>query len=244
MKFGKLEKTIDKRNLLFKNYINPSLVPASSYSNTAIVYKKLGISNPAKLFPMDGNDNYGDCVVCMCVHGQTTWNGLIGKKKIMPSASVIKAYLKLTGGEDTGLSELDTLKYWKSKAIYGEKILVFVEINPKNHDHIKLAIQLFGGVMLGMQVQENAIADFKNGVTWTPGKLIPNAGHAIFGIDYDVRTLSVLTWGGVQKGTWDWNNSCVDEAYGVMSIEAKNPLFDDGKIDEQTLLKDLQLITN
>jgi hypothetical protein len=244
MKFGKLEKTIDNRNLLFKNYINPTLVPASSYSNTAIVYKKLGISNPSKLFPMDGNDNYGDCVICMCVHGQTTWNGLIGKKKIMSSKSVIKTYLKLTGGEDTGLSELDTLKHWHNTAINGEKILVFVEINPKNHDHIKLAIELFGGIMLGMNVQKNTIVDFDNGITWTPGKLILNEGHAIFGIDYDENTISVLTWGGIQKGTYDWVDCAIDEAYGVMSIEAKNPIFNNGKIDEQTLLKDLQLITN
>jgi len=244
MKYGKLEKVFDDRNLLLKNYLDPSLVPVLTYSNSSIVYEKLKINDPAKIWPLDGNSQYGDCVMCGVAHAQTTWNGLIGKKKIMKESNVIKTYLKLTGGQDSGLSELETLKYWHNTKINSEKILVFVEINPKNHDHLKLGIQLFGGVMLGMHVQEDAEKDFENGITWTPGKLIPNEGHAIYGIDYDVDTLSVLTWGGYQKATWDWNDCCVDEAYGVFSMEAKNPLFDNGKIDKVTLLKDLQLISN
>jgi hypothetical protein len=243
MKFGKLDKVFDDRNLLLKNYLDPSLIPVLTYSNSSIVYNKLKINNPAVLFPLDGNGTYGDCVMCGVAHSQTVWNGLIGHKKIMSEKSVIKTYFKLTSGEDSGLSILNTLKYWHNRAINTEKIIVFAEINPKNHDHLKLAIELFGGVMLGMQVQKDAEKDFENGTIWTPGKLIPDAGHCIYGVDYDKDTISMLTWGGIQKGNYAWADCCLDEAYAIISLETKNISFDNGQFDEQTLLKDLQLIT-
>ena len=73
--------------------------------------QKLKSSNPTTLFPLDGNDTLGDCTIADLAHATTVYNGLLGKENIMPKASVVALYQKLTGGPDTGLNELDMLKY-------------------------------------------------------------------------------------------------------------------------------------
>jgi hypothetical protein len=61
---------------------------------------------------MDGNDRLGDCTIADLAHATTVCNGPFGKENIMPKASVVALDQKLTGGPDTGLNELDVLKYW------------------------------------------------------------------------------------------------------------------------------------
>src|SRR5882672_7206796 len=160
-RFGKLPPKVDYRTLRLAKYLTSELAPPpSSYDVLAEVYKKLGINDPAKLFPMDGNDTLGDCTIAAAAHAETVFNGLIGKKKIFSQKSVVKLYFHLTGGSDTGLNELNVLNYWQSKPVDGSKIQAFVSINVKNHNHIQQAIHLFGGVYLGFQVQENAQQEF------------------------------------------------------------------------------------
>ena len=161
-RFGKHAPKHDYRTLRLKNYLKPSLAaPPASYNVLTTVYKKLNTSNPAALFPMDGNDTLGDCTIAALAHADTVFNGLIGKKKIMPQPAVVKLYMHLTGGVDSGLNELDVLKYWSHTSFSGDKILAYAAIDVKNHTHVQQAIQLFGGVYLGFQVQENCQQEFE-----------------------------------------------------------------------------------
>jgi len=59
---------------------------------------------------VEGNDTLGDCTTADLAHATTVCNGLLGKENIMPKASVVALYQKLTGGPETGLNELDVLK--------------------------------------------------------------------------------------------------------------------------------------
>jgi hypothetical protein len=96
----------------FKSYITLGLAaPPRSFNVLTNVNQKLKASNPTTL-PMDGNDTLGDCTIAELAHATTVYNGLLGKENIMPQASVVALYQKLTGGPDTGLNELDMLKYW------------------------------------------------------------------------------------------------------------------------------------
>jgi len=226
--FGKHPAKNDYRTLRFKNYITPGLAaPPPSFNVLTNVDKKLKSSNPTTLFPMDGNDTLGDCTIAGLAHATTVYNGLLGKEKIATKASVVTLYEKLTGGQDTGLNELDVLKYWSNHKVYGSDILAFVSIDPKNHTHIQQAIQLFGGVYLGFQVQQNAIQDFEARKPWTPGKLT-NDGHCVYAVAYDQNGVTVLTWGNTQQGTWAWWDECVDEAYAIVPQQAQNPQFAPG----------------
>jgi hypothetical protein len=243
-RFGKHPPKIDYRTLRFKNYLKPGLAPPPASDNVLDrVYSKLKVDNPTTLFPMDGNDRLGDCTIAALAHAITTYRGLIGKKTIIAQQAVTKLYTHLTGGPDTGLNELDVLNYWRKHAVSGDAILGYVSVDPKNHPHVEQAIQLFGGVYLGFQVQQNAIQDFDARKPWTPGTLT-NDGHAVYAVAYDPQGVTVLTWGNTQQGTWSWWDECVDEAYAILPPEAQKPGFELPGFDVKQLLADLEAVAH
>ena len=227
-RFGKHPPKVDYRTLRLRDYLTPK-VPAApaSYSVLKEIYTKLKTADPKVLFPMDNNRTLGDCTVAALAHAITAYRGLVGKKSIMTESAVVKLYMHLTGGMDTGMNELDVLSYWRKHAVSGDEIMAFTSIDQKNHTHIEQAIKLFGGVYLGFQVQQNCIQEFDAGKPWTPGPLI-NDGHAVFAVEYDKNGVTVLTWGNIQQGTWAWWDECVDEAYAILPLEAKDPKFAPG----------------
>jgi len=242
-RFGKNPPKQDYRTLLLKDYLSSKLpAPPTSEDMLVRVYQKLNISDPTKLFPMDGNDSLGDCTIAALAHAITTYRGLVGKHKIMTKQDVVKLYMHLTGGTDSGLNELDVLNYWQSQPVSSDKILAYVKIDPKNHIHIQQAIQLFGGVYLGFQVQQNCIQEFDARQPWIPGPLT-NDGHAVFAVAYDSAGVTVLTWGNTQKGTWAWWDECVDETYGILPPEAKDSDFSPG-FNFTQLKSDLAAVSN
>jgi len=227
-RFGKHAPKLDYRTLRFKNYLTPKIAaPPASYNVLTRVYEALHTADPTALFPMDGNDTLGDCTIAALAHAVTTYRGLLGSRKIMRTQAVVNLYEQLTGGPDTGLNELDVLNYWRSQAVSGDKILAYVSIDPKNHTHVQQAVQLFGGVYLGFQVQENCQQEFDAHQPWTPGTLTQE-GHAVFAVAYDQNGVTVLTWGNTQQATWAWWDECVDEAYAILPPEAARPGFAPG----------------
>ena len=227
-RFGKHPPKQDYRTLRFQNYLTAALAPPPPSDNVLTrVYQKLKINDPAKLFPMDGNDTLGDCTIAALAHAITTYRGLIGTDTIMAKTAVVKLYMHLTGGVDSGLNELDVLNYWRQNKVSGDEIITYVKIDPKNHTHVQQAIHLFGGVYLGFQVQANCVQEFDAHQPWTPGPLT-NDGHAVFAVGYDPNAVTVLTWGNTQQGTWAWWDECVDEAYGILPPQAKQPGFAPG----------------
>jgi hypothetical protein len=242
-RFGKHAPKLDYRTLRLKNYLTSALAaPPPSYNVLTDVYQNLKTSDPTKLFPMDGNDTLGDCTIAALAHADTVYNGIVGKKKIMPKQAAVKLYLQLTGGADSGLDELTVLNYWQSNPVSRDEILAFAKIDEKNHTHVQLAIQLFGGVYLGFQVQQNAVQEFDARQPWTPGPLTPD-GHAVYAVAYDATGVTVLTWGNTQQATWAWWDECVDEAYAILPPEAKKSDFAPG-FDFAQLKADLADVAN
>jgi len=227
-RFGKHPKKSDYRTLRLRDYLTPAIsAPPASCNVLTKVYSNLNTTDPTKLFPMDGNDTLGDCTIAALAHAVTVYTGLIGKQAIMSKNDVVKLYKHLTGGKDSGLHELDVLKYWRQNAVPGGEILAFISIDPKNHTHIEQAIALFGGVYLGFQVQQNCVQEFDARQPWTPSPLTRD-GHAVFAVEYDQNGVTVLTWGNTQQATWDWWDECVDEAYAILPPQAKDPKFAPG----------------
>ncbi len=228
-RFGKHPPKVDYRTLRFKTYLTSAIpAPPPTYDVlTTSIYPKLKTTDPTKLFPMDGNDTLGDCTIAALAHAETVYSGLLGKKKIMQKAAVVKLYMHLTGGVDSGLNELDVLGYWRQNPVSGDQIITYVAIDPKNHTHVQQAIKLFGGVYLGFQVQQNCIQEFDAHQPWTPAPLT-NDGHAVYAVAYDPNGVTVLTWGNTQQGTWGWWDECVDEAYAILPAEAEQAGFAPG----------------
>jgi hypothetical protein len=242
-RFGKHPPKHDYRTLRLKDYLTAALAPPpASCDVLQRVYQKLDKSDPTALFPMDGNDTLGDCTIAALAHAITVYRGLVGNQKIMTGQSVVKLYLHLSGGVDSGLNELDVLNYWRKTSVGGDKILAYASIDAKNHTHVMQAIELFGGVYLGFQVQKNCIEQFNARQPWTPGPLTHD-GHAVYAVGYDAAGVTVLTWGNTQKATWGWWDECVDEAYAILPPEAKKEDFSTGFNFDQ-LQADLDAVAN
>lgn len=242
-RFGKHPPKVDYRTLRFMKYVTSAMAaPPPAFSVLTRVYQNLKTQDPTRLFPLDGNDRLGDCTIAGLAHAVTTFSGLTGKENIMATQDVVKLYMHLTGGVDSGLQELDVLNYWRQNKVSGDEIITYTAVDPKNHTHIQQAISVFGGVYLGFQVQQDAIQDFDARKTWTPGTLT-NDGHAVYAVAYDQNGVTVLTWGNTQQGTWAWWDECVDEAYAILPPEANDPKFAPGFNMDQ-LKADLAAVAN
>jgi hypothetical protein len=240
-RFGKHPPRQDYRTLRLKNYFTAALAPPpASYDVLDKVCTKLGATDIPALFPMDANDTLGDCTIAAVAHAITAYCGLVGTRKVMAAQAVTKLYMHLTGGIDSGLAELDVLNHWRKHAVDAEKILAFAALDIRNHDHVKQAIHLFGGVYLGFQVQRHCLEDFQARKPWTPAPLT-HEGHAVYAVGYDKHGLTVLTWGNTQKATWGWWDECVDEAYAILPPQAKKADFAPG-FDFAQLQADLQAV--
>lgn len=205
--------------------------------------KTLRPPTPPNSSPSNGNDTLGDCTIAAVAHATTTFRGLVSKTPVIVSKqNVVKLYMTLTHGVDSGLNELDVLNYWQSHSVEKDKILAFTKLDPKNHTHVRQAVKLFGGAYIGFQVQQNCVQEFDNHQPWTPGPLT-NDGQAVFVTGYDQTGVTVLTWGNTQKATWAWFDECVDEAYALLPPEAAKPNFAPG-FDFAQLQADLAAVAN
>jgi len=238
LRFGKKPPIKDYRTFMLQNYLKDDIPsPPEKFESLKRVYENIDPDDPTVLFPMMANDEIGDCTIVGMAHGDTVWSALVGNKSIYPTDLVRKIYFHLTGGDDTGLAMLTVLDYFRKTVVAGETIYAYMSLNHYNHTHVKQAINLFGGLFIGFQVQEKCLEEFRNRTPWKPGKLL-NAGHAVFVTGYDKDGLNVLTWGNTQRATWGWWDLCVDEAYIILPPEASNPEFLPG-FDFAQLKKDL-----
>lgn len=224
--YGKLAAAHDPqgRTLHMAKYAVNLSDPPKSYSSTARIMGNLKLPI-VSLFPIDGNSTYGCCVVAGSAHDITAWNGLINKENIPSSCEVIREYFKLTGGIDSGLVELDTLKIWKNDGLLGNKIIAFVRNDIKNIKQIKQSIYLFGSVYIGFSVQEHAVEDFEIGKTWTDEYFTTGGGHCVVVVSYDEDGVDLLTWGGIQRATWSWWLKFVDESWTILPEESQVEFF-------------------
>jgi len=175
-------------------------------------------------FPMDGNDRYGDCTMAAAAHMIQAWNAQTGIQLPVPAdADVIAQYLKLSHGKDTGLVESRVLQDWMRDGLWENKIVGYAPINVHSLEGLKQAVAYFGGVYVGIQVPKNAETQFADEKPWTlegdwqrePIK----GGHAVPILGYDAKYMYCVTWGAVQKMTWDWWSVYGDEAWVILSEE-------------------------
>lgn len=168
---------------------------------------------------MDGNDRYGDCVMAATGHAILAANiELAEKDKVPSSTTIVKEYLKLTGGQDTGLVIADTLKVWHTEGLFGHKIAGYAPVKARDITQVEQVIDIYGGCLLGIQLPESAEEQFPADWSFVPGS--PNeGGHAIYALGYDDLTIDLLTWGRrirMSKALWTHDG---DEAWAIVFNE-------------------------
>lgn len=220
-KLGKHLPQFDSRTLLFGKYLTATLPPPPA----AVDYSK-----PVSVWPMMGNDQYGDCICAAAGHMIEEWTANTGTEKTVSDAQILTAYNHFAKGvADAGANMLDVLKYWRKTGIGGDKITVFTQLEPKNDSQARDAVNLFGNCYIGVALPDFAVApgtDFLQTPWVVPpqgpvGNATPNPqnGHCIPAVGYDSRNLYVVTWGALKSMSWQFYDAYMDEAFAVLSSD-------------------------
>ena len=177
---------------------------------------------------MMGNDSYGDCTCAAAGHMIEEWTANTGTEKTLADTQILAAYNHFAkGNADAGANMLDVLNYWRKTGIGGDKITAFVQLEPKNDNEARDAINIFGNCYIGVALPNFAVTPGSNFLA-TPwvlppqgavGNAAPNAnnGHCIPAVAYDTRNLYVVTWGAIKSMSWQFYDAYMDEAFAVLS---------------------------
>ena len=219
VKLGKKPAEFDRRTLKLSNYLDMPKLPPLPPEGSDWFAK-------VSKFNMAGNDRYGDCVRAGAAHMRQTWTANAGRKEIItPDQQVIEDYLKLTGGQDTGLSMLEFLKYWRKVGLSGgeDKIGAFVSLNPKKSIQLQYVNFLFGGgawgVLLPKSIEGQKVWDIPSGGPIGEGEPGSLGGHFVNMGVADNKGYEVGTWGEKQPVALAFPIVYCDEAYAIISLD-------------------------
>jgi hypothetical protein len=194
--------------------------------------------------PVFANDRVGDCVIAGRAH-QTLRFELLEQRKLIAisEAEVVREYFLETGGEDTGLIVLDSLKRWRKRgwiAAGGRYfIMAFAEVDRTKATDVKRSVFTDVGVGLGLAMPRTAQREFEAGKPWiatdgpgsTPGSW---GGHYVYVTGYTTLGPTCVTWGRKQQMSWRFLEKYCDEAYAVidaLDTAKKRRTFDTAKIE-------------
>ena len=170
---------------------------------------------PDGAWGMDGNDQYGDCVLAAAAHGEniwTTWSET-GPEIVMTTAQTLQAYSEVTGfnpaipSTDQGTMPDAMLKYWQTTGMPTNsgrrKILAYAAVDHTDLNEVKLAIDWFGFVLTSWALP----LAFQNQQDWVlpPNQSGNNApyswgGHETLIGEYDGDNFKTVTWGAQDTG--------------------------------------------
>ena len=236
VRFGKRKARRDDRNLMFAALLKAPPVLPAEYDFDVVHH---GIPTP-----MFGNDQYGDCVIAGRAHQTLRFEKAEQNKLIAISdKDVLHEYFGETGGADSGLVVLDSLKKWRSKGWLAAKrryrIKAFAQIDQGKRSEVKRAVFMDIGVGLGFSLPDAALTQFYAGKPWAvvsgkAGQPNPRNGHYVYVPGYTKSGPVCVTWGRKQQMSWAFLVKYCDEAYAVIDAidtAKKKRGLDAGKLD-------------
>lgn len=233
VRLGKGRAKQDTRTLRLSRYLKLDKLPPLPLSDDN--------ASKVSVWPMDGNDIYGNCVLAANEHSIRGWTTYAGSPKYISEQDVINLYLQMSP-RDEGLIMLDTLNTWRKIGLWNNKIDSYVALDIGDLTQAKYAINLFGYVNIGMSLPNiNTFGPWTN----VTGPANYYNGHAVIltGYDDSTRMFKAITWGEVVDLSYDWYQAYVDEAYAILTKDwfTTTGVSPDG-FDWNTLQSDLDLI--
>lgn len=215
-KLGRKAVKTDTRTLKLRDYLTPALPTPPA----AVDWTK-GITSFGEML----NSDLGDCTIAGVGHAVQIWSANTGTEVTVPDSAILAAYEQWDGyspsdpSTDQGGIELDVLTDFKRDGLDGHKLLAFADPRVSNLSEVRTAIDLFGGVYIGISLPITAqtqstwdvVADGgDNAVAGSWG------GHAVFIPKYDQNGFTCITWGGLTSMTVAFWKAYVDEAHALI----------------------------
>lgn len=192
------------------------------------------IAHTVEEFPVFLNEELGDCGLASNGHRVIGQERSAGQHDLpVTDADVLAAYEAVGGYRpghpetDNGVYLLDVCNYLRKTGMGRQRdgsphtITGFAKVDPTNHDEVRLASYVFGGLYIGAALP--VAAQDQVGQLWQltgdehADKFGSWGGHAMWAPAYDVQGVGVVTWGRRQRATWEWWDTYVDEAYALVS---------------------------
>lgn len=215
MSYGKLGRLAPKplHSPDFTHYLQAPLSPPPAE-----------IAAPNLVYPMAGNDKFGDCTIAAVVHADQVWSSEIGATYEYPGDEDVEGeYFTLSGGQDSGLVEANVLAKWKSQGLFGNKIWGFAPVAPKHTNSVKSVVENYGVAYTGITMPAIAQEQFANGQPWTLTNTAADydivGGHAVPIVGYNPQGPIIVTWGKLQQLTWQWWLTYAEECWVILPHE-------------------------
>ena len=178
----------------------------------------------------------GDCAFAARQHVRMTKAALYGEP--MPtetSDQLVAEYLLYDHGQDVGVVLADVLLAWYQAG----KILAFAPVDHTDPAAVDSAMQAFKGVLVGVDLTDDAEQLFSDGQPWTVAngeQPDSSEGHCIAKVKADGRDLDdYVTWGALQGATREWSAACTVECWVILTGE-------DPRIDTAALRADIDAL--
>lgn len=224
-KLGKLPATPNRVAFKLSQFANSDVLPTppASHNNTALVTAPWG---------MLGNDQYGCCVFAGAAHETMLWNSEAKNIVEFSDHAVLSDYTTVTGFNpnepwtDAGTNMSDAAEYRRRTGVIDangnrHKVAAYLAIEPGNLDELKLANFLFGAVGIGIVVTSAQQDQFAAGQPWDVDENSQiEGGHYVPIVAYDADFFYVVTWGQIQKATYNFIQKQMDEGLVYLSEEA------------------------
>ena len=203
---------------------------------------------------MLANDRLGCCTISGIGHAIQSWRlSLPGQsslisipdKAIETYYSVWDGWNPLDPATDQGGVEHDVLTHWRKGTFavngVGHNLRAFASVDPMVLQNVRRAIQLFGGVYLGVELplsaQSQSFWSLVDGPEGAPGSW---GGHCVWAVSYAPGKIGFISWGEYLEMDLSFWQACVSECWALISDT--DWMQSDG-VDYWTLQKDLEVIT-
>lgn len=213
MKTG-LRPASDAPRLLLADYLTGQLPPHPAATDY------LGVLP----FGMYANDKFGDCGPVSVANSRRLTTARLASAMVEPTQDdVFDLYRRSgnpdfdpsTGAGDNGVDMKVCLSAAVNGGIGGVKALGFAAVDVHDHEQVRAAIALFGGLLFGVNLQVAQQGQTNQG-TWD---YVPSGdwgGHAILAGAYDPNEVTLITWARKVMATNAFTDHQLLEAYVVI----------------------------
>ena len=245
LKLGKTPARPDAVSFKLTTYLDTAALPAPPATFTK--HDTL-VTQP---WSMLGNDHWGDCVFAGAAHETMLWNAEAKNTVTFTDDSVLSDYSAVTNfdphdpSSDKGTDMQVAASYRRKTGVVDangrrHQVAAYLAIKPSDQTLLQQAIYLFSNAGIGIRFPGSAMDQFHAGKPWTvvDGATI-EGGHYIPAIGYDRQWVYVVTWGKLQKMSWEFYVEYCDEALCYLSTEMLTDNKSPDGLDADALRADL-----